>query len=576
MVTESTISAYNKVLANFRFKNPSSYSERFAQERFKKKFQVPAEGLVDELTQKSWDTYLSTDRRLGQFQKPHRYHPMWYRVRDYLHKNLVLSLSDFSFPNQSSYTPTRGLNSLESRLSRNAWTCTFDNFGLFTEMCYKHRGLKYAAKKRFSAWFEKKFPGECLRDANDLLFEHFKQTARPGFNIFSWKLSQIVTFTQGSRWSTVPKNNDSRRPINLEPFANIITQTWIGNGLRRAHKELFGLDLDHLAQVHRKRISEVGVATIDLKNASDSISNSLCNFLLPKKVMALLQKSRSPFVLGHDKNYHELNKISSMGNGFTFELMSLILNTVCRLLDPTASVFGDDIIIAKDKAPLLIEVLESTGLQVNKEKSFLEGPFRESCGGNYHDEEGYIKSFDFLYCHTILDCTLALNKALYLSKYESFRYLYQSLKRVTPKCFHGGEDKNFTSIDPISLLNCRDEELKYNSDDIVPSIPPVFLTGSYKEPLKNGKVLDYINESYQLEGRVFISPAFKLVNRLRSPSYSHLRSSSWAKYFMYLASGRIAKDEISGSGTIRMYNTITNGSFRANLKGVIAAVRQFD
>lgn len=47
------------------------------------------------------------------------------------------------------------------------------------------------------------------------------------------------------------------------------------------------------------------------------------------------------------------------------------------------SVFGDDIIIESQHVNAVMEVLEAVGLSVNRDKSFWEGPFRESCGHDY-------------------------------------------------------------------------------------------------------------------------------------------------------------------------------------------------
>jgi hypothetical protein len=47
-------------------------------------------------------------------------------------------------------------------------------------------------------------------------------------------------------------------------------------------------------------------------------------------------------------------------------------------------VYGDDIIVPVDLAPLMVEGLSSFGLKVNAAKSFWTGKFRESCGRDYY------------------------------------------------------------------------------------------------------------------------------------------------------------------------------------------------
>jgi len=87
----------------------------------------------------------------------------------------------------------------------------------------------------------------------------------------------------------------------------------------------------------------------------------------------------------------ELEKFSSMGNAYTFELESLLFWSVamccCEHLSVetgSVCVYGDDIVIPVEAYDLLVEVLTHLGLLVNSKKSYKEGPFRESCGADYY------------------------------------------------------------------------------------------------------------------------------------------------------------------------------------------------
>jgi hypothetical protein len=53
--------------------------------------------------------------------------------------------------------------------------------------------------------------------------------------------------------------------------------------------------------------------------------------------------------------------------------------------DNPVYVYGDDIIVRSDFADTAIQVLESVGLRVNTNKSFVHSLFRESCGGEYYN-----------------------------------------------------------------------------------------------------------------------------------------------------------------------------------------------
>jgi hypothetical protein len=126
-------------------------------------------------------------------------------------------------------------------------------------------------------------------------------------------------------------------------------------------------------------------ATIDLKAASDTISLGLCDLLLPPDLFELILSLRSPFgsVNGEQVEYA---KVSSMGNGFTFELETAMFWALACSCDPShdAAVYGDDIIVTTDAASLLMEVLTDLHMEVNPSKTFTSGPFRESCGGHYY------------------------------------------------------------------------------------------------------------------------------------------------------------------------------------------------
>jgi len=85
-------------------------------------------------------------------------------------------------------------------------------------------------------------------------------------------------------------------------------------------------------------------------------------------------------------------KFSAMGNGFTFSLESLIFWAVAKaaVLDAglvcsksDIGIFGDDIIVRASASPHVVTALNWAGFMVNTEKSFVTGPFKESCGADY-------------------------------------------------------------------------------------------------------------------------------------------------------------------------------------------------
>jgi len=210
---------------------------------------------------------------------------------------------------------------------------------------------------------------------------------------------------EGSRLTTVPKNEDTERTIAIEPSGNMCLQLAAGMYLEGALRHI-GLDIRNQQQKNiamAKRGSISGdVATLDLKSASDMISIDLVRALLPSSWFDLLMKLRSPVITvpidGKDGcvgRQVELNMISTMGNGFTFPLMTFILVALiygfrCTRGGPNlyidwknTCVFGDDIIIPTHEYTGFVDVLTKAGLVVNLDKSYSEGPFRESCGGDF-------------------------------------------------------------------------------------------------------------------------------------------------------------------------------------------------
>lgn len=530
---QSTIRAFQTVLSTWEFTPPESFSEDFAQARFRKKFEEPDPNREAVLAQKCWDDFIDGDSILPD--KLNLPSGEWYRARLTLHSVLRgrVERHPVDFPSGSSFESTRGFNSIEPWLCQHRWTCTPENFNKFSRLVYNHKALKRAFRFRYSRWFQKQGFLESYRECDAYLWDRFKGQKDPGFAIFLWKLERVVTFVRGSRFSTVFKNNEKRRPINLEAFANLLTQRQTGNFLRHILLQHFNVDLDNLADVHRQRISDDTIATIDLKDASGNISHALCEFSLPEWFYKHLCDIASPMIFGHDGLYHIPKKISSMGCGFTFELMTLILTSIAREVDPNATVFGDDIIVTKSAAPRLIQLLQEVGLVVNEDKSFLEGPFRESCGGNYHDDEGYIESFDFIWPESIGDCAVILSKTKTLGDlYPSFSALYNQLLRRVPKALRGGLHRPWVNPD-------------WDSPDLPCSFPVADLR---QLPIPNSSILSRLKRDFSVSD-VRVGVEFRYKVDLRSKQTPSLRHSRhWAKYEMYLASGRRSDDVSTLSG----------------------------
>lgn len=201
--------------------------------------------------------------------------------------------------------------------------------------------------------------------------------------------SKPRTVVNGNKFTSVPKSWKTDRGICIEPTLNIYVQRGIGAYIRKRLKK-FGLNLN--TQERNRKMAEQAYsrnyATIDLSAASDSLSTELILQFFHPDWVDLLGLPRSGSTLLPDGSWVELEKWSSMGNGYTFELETLVFYALCRTILPKGEiencvVYGDDIIVPARYAPALIEALDYLGFKVNTSKSFLAGNFFESCGHDY-------------------------------------------------------------------------------------------------------------------------------------------------------------------------------------------------
>jgi hypothetical protein len=202
-----------------------------------------------------------------------------------------------------------------------------------------------------------------------------------------------VKIVDGNRITTVAKNYKTDRTIAIEPDMNMYVQRGIGSVMRNRLKRV-GVDLDD--QSRNQRLALVGsvansLATIDLSMASDTVSRAVVELLVPPDWLEALGQCRSPFGVlpSGEKIFYQ--KFSSMGNGYTFELESVIFFclalAVCRLSNEEltrVSVYGDDIVLPVGAAGRFEGLLSYLGFTPNLKKSFSDGPFRESCGKHYY------------------------------------------------------------------------------------------------------------------------------------------------------------------------------------------------
>jgi hypothetical protein len=238
--------------------------------------------------------------------------------------------------------------------------------------------LSLAAVKSCPRWFE-----HLLGNRDSELFLNLPAEQQA---------EELFEFVPGNKVTTVPKNAKVDRCIAIEPDLNMYVQKGIGAMIRSRLKRV-AVNLDD--QTHNQRLAKEAsltglLATIDLSSASDTVSLKLVELLLPDDWTEAIKQSRSDRGVMPDGELITYQKVSSMGNGFTFELESLIFWALCSsvmsLLKPASrqlAVYGDDLIVPVENCHTILWLLRFLGFTPNQKKTFLKGPFRESCGKHY-------------------------------------------------------------------------------------------------------------------------------------------------------------------------------------------------
>lgn len=222
----------------------------------------------------------------------------------------------------------------------------------------------------------------------------------------------VRSLERSSKLVFVPKNITKLRTISMEPVTLQYLQQGCMESLYnyfKTHKQL-GKILKLQDQSQNKSFAYHGsitdeYATIDLSHASDSINWNLTKMLFDRvrKLKRWLICTRSTHTTLPTGEKMELSKFAPMGSALCFPVESLIFAAIAKLsiqlsreeaLDrdnvtgirtrtTTLTVYGDDIILPSYAAKKCVMLLRIFGFTPNEDKSYLQGAFKESCGGNY-------------------------------------------------------------------------------------------------------------------------------------------------------------------------------------------------
>jgi len=217
--------------------------------------------------------------------------------------------------------------------------------------------------------------------------------------------TQLPNHEVASRLIAVPKTAKAPRLIAAESTEYQFCQQWTKQLLEERLESLFGESFicfkkQSLSQAMVLRASRTQhLATVDLSSASDRLTCYVVERVLRlnPSLLHILHATRTRYLvdtISREKEYVKLKKFASQGTAVTFPVQTFVFLCLAlgssiqgkvswskiRRLRHKVRVFGDDIILPTRAYASLVRVLTLLQLQVNEDKSFSVGKFRESCG----------------------------------------------------------------------------------------------------------------------------------------------------------------------------------------------------
>lgn len=268
-------------------------------------------------------------------------------------------------------------------------------------------------KQNFGSFFTKYFQGPLSCYSEDLV-RYFRAAVsfQPSWAAAEWQrnLEFGIEIVDSSRVFFAKKDKAESRVCATEAGIDMLFQQGIRAIITDDLINYFNLDLTVQKELNVRLAQEgscssssthpqgfVPISTLDLTSASDSTSLELVNRYVPKSIRLWIMRCRAgTTILPDSSDAVLLPMVSTMGNAFTFPLMTAIFASIVRAsYDATGlpfdknpatrkwGVMGDDIIVPTVVESKVRRLLYLLGYEVNVKKSYSVGPFRESCGGDF-------------------------------------------------------------------------------------------------------------------------------------------------------------------------------------------------
>lgn len=203
----------------------------------------------------------------------------------------------------------------------------------------------------------------------------------------------------------IHKNIESLRSIGAQPTCSGMLQLGVHSVVSRS---LLRMGVDLADQSWNQRLARKGstdwqrvnpLCTLDKSDASNLIAKMLVVSHFPPAWAKLLMRIRTPGYVAPPElggENHDYEMYAGMGNGTTFVVETLIFWAAAYATSESGTVedfvnkrdyavYGDDVILPRDHAKRYMRYARFLGLKFNTKKTFLDGPFRESCGSDYFE-----------------------------------------------------------------------------------------------------------------------------------------------------------------------------------------------
>lgn len=299
----------------------------------------------------------------------------------------------------------------------NHWTYTSEVLVDSVELCFNHYGMNHALDQLFKASkhvltdeiLDKLVAiSKGLRQYEDSLDAFINKPLSKV--ITAYKFVCVATEVNGSRATTVAKDNDARRLIEVQPLFNVILQFTVGQELRKLLKRNCFINLETGQDLHARLSTNFDLCTIDSSSASDLISLYVLKQVLPDHIYKYIKRFRTQFTL-IQTDYYYTYKVSAMGNGFTFELLTLMTACIGALSSTEYTAYGDDLIILDEAYEQCVQYMKSFGFKINEAKSFKHTDnIRESCGAFAVRGYGLVPCYSIEWIASVGDYIVTCNK----------------------------------------------------------------------------------------------------------------------------------------------------------------------